>query len=132
MKIDEKLLHEIIRFHEAKKLKFILNIDEKSFPLSKVKITNSSTPLSKPNVRGGVYFSDTSVFKIVGTTDDLSLLPLLSKSMLGPNSQFQELEIVLKIPQNNHIKNVSIYTNLTNSKQASFHLELSMNIVGIR
>jgi len=132
MKIDEKLLHEIIYFHEAKKLKFILNIDEKSFPLSKVKITNSSTPLSKPNVRGGVYFSDTSVFKIVGTADDLSLLPLLSKSMLGPNSQFQELEIVLKIPQNNHIKNVSIYTNLTNSKQSSSHLELSMNIVGVR
>jgi hypothetical protein len=132
MKIDEKLLHEIIYFHEAKKLKFILNIDEKSFPLSKVKITNSSTPLSKPNVRGGVYFSDTSVFKIVGTADDLSLLPLLSKSMLGPNSQFQELEIVLKIPQNNNIKNVSIYTNLTNSKQSSSHLELSMNIVGVR
>ena len=41
----------------------------KSFPLSNVKITNSSTPLSKPNVRGGVYFSDTFVFKIVGTTD---------------------------------------------------------------
>ncbi len=118
MKIDEKLLQEIIHFHEAKKLKFILNIDEKSFPLSKVKITNSSTPLSKPNVRGGVYFSDTSVFKIVGTADDILLLPLLSKSMLGPNSQFQELEIVLKIPQNNNIKNVSIYTNLTNSKQS--------------
>ncbi len=132
MKIDEKLLHEIIYFHEAKKLKFILNIDEKSFPLSKVKITNSSTPLSKPNVRGGVYFSDTSVFKIVGTADDLSLLPLLSKSMLGPNSQFQELEIVLKIPQNNNIKNVSIYTNLTSSMQSSSHLELSMDIVGIR
>jgi len=132
MKIDEKLLQEIIHFHESKKLKFILNIDEKSFPLSKVTITNSSTPLSKPNVRGGVYFSDTSVFKIVGTADDLSLLPLLSKSMLGPNSQFQELEIVLKIPQNNNIKNVSIYTNLTNSKQSSSHLELSMNIVGVR
>jgi len=132
MKIDEKLLQEIIHFHEAKKLKFILNIDKKSFPLSKVKITNSSTLLSKPNVRGGVYFSDTSVFKIVGTTDDLSLLSLLSKSMLGPNSQFQELEIVSKIPQNNYIKNVSIYTNLTSSKQASSHLELSMNIVGIR
>ena len=52
--------------------------------------------------------------------------------MLGPNSQFQELEIVLKIPQNNNIKNVSIYTNLTNSKQSSSHLELSMNIVGVR
>jgi len=132
MKIDEKLLQEIIHFHESKKLKFILNIDEKSFPLSNVKITNSSTPLSKPNVRGGVYFSDTFVFKIVGTTDDLSLLSLLSKSMLGPNSQFQELEIVSKIPQNNHIKKVSIYTNLTSSMQSSSYLELSMDIVGIR
>ncbi len=132
MKIDEKLLREIIHFHESKKLKFILNINEKAFPLSNVKITNSSTPLSKPNVREGVYFSDTSVFKIVGTTDDLSLLPMLSKSMLGPNSQFQELEIVSKIPQNNHIKKVSIYTNLTNSLKSSSHLELSMVIVGIR
>ncbi len=117
MKIDEKLLQEIIHFHESKKLKFILNIAQKSFPLSNVKITNSSTPLSIPIVRGGVYFSDTFVFKIVGTTDDLSLLSLLSKSMLGPNSQFQELEIVLKITQNNHIKNVNIYTNLTSTMQ---------------
>ena len=44
MKIDEKLLQKIIHFHESKKLKFILNIDEKSFPLSNVKITNSSLP----------------------------------------------------------------------------------------
>jgi len=131
MKTDEKLLLEIMHIHESKKLKFILNIAQKSFPLSRVKITNSSTPLSKPNVRGGVYFSDTSVFKIVGTTNDLSLLPLLSKSMLGPNSQFQELEIVSKIPQNNHSKNVSIYTNLTNSMRTSSNLELSMNIVGV-
>lgn len=132
MNIDEKLMLEIIHFHESKKLKFILNIAQKSFPLSNVKISNSSTPLSKPNVRGGVYFSDTSVFKIVGTTEDLSILPLLSKSMLGPNSQFQELEIVTIIPQNNHCKNVSIFANLTNSMQTSDHLELSMNIVGIR
>jgi hypothetical protein len=132
MKINEKLLLEIMHIHESKKLKFILNIAQKSFPLSRVKITNSSTPLSKPNVRGGVYFSDTSVFKIVGTTNDLSLLPLLSKSMLGPNSQFQELEIVSKIPQNNNSKNVSIYTNLTNSMRTSSNLELSMNIVGVK
>ena len=131
MTIDEKLLLEIIHFHESKKLKFILNIAQKSFPLSNVKIINSSTPLSKPNTRGGIYFSDTSVFKIVGTTNDLSILPLLSKSMLGPNSQFQELEIVTIIPQNNHSKNVSIYTNLTSSMKASSHIELSMNIVDI-
>ena len=131
MTIDEKLLLEIIHFHESKKLKFILNIAQKSFPLSNVKIINSSTPLSKPNIRGGIYFSDTSVFKIVGTTNDLSILPLLSKSMLGPNSQFQELEIVTTIPQNNNSKNVSIYTNLTSSMKASSHLELSMNIVDI-
>lgn len=132
MEIDEKLLLEIIDIHESKKLKFILNFPQKSFQLSRVLITNSSTPLSKPNVRGGVYFSDTSVFKIVGTTDDLSILSFLSKSMLGPNSQFQELEIVTKIPQNNQSKNVSIFANLTSSKQTSDHLELSMNIVGIR
>ena len=131
MTIDEKLLLEIIHFHESKKLKFILNIAQKSFPLSNVEIINSSAPLSKPNTRGGIYFSDTSVFKIVGTTNDLSILPLLSKSMLGPNSQFQELEIVTIIPQNNHSKNVSIYTNLTSSMKASSHLELSMNIVDI-
>ena len=132
MKIDEKLLQEIINIHNSKKLKFILNIGEKSFPLYNVKITNTSTPLSKPNVRGGVYFSNTSVFKLVGIVEDLSLLPLLSKSMLGPNSEFQELEIVCKIPQNNHNKNASIYVNLTSSMQSSTHLELSMNIIGIQ
>ncbi len=129
--IDTKILQEIIQIHESQKLNFVLNIGKKSFPLEKVIITKSSTPLTKPNIRGGVYFSDTTIFKIKGITNDLSLLPILSDSMLGPNSKFQDLKINTKIPNQNGLKDVTILANLTNTIQSSSKLELVMNIVGI-
>jgi hypothetical protein len=130
MEIDEKLLSDIINTHNSKSMEFVLHIEEKSFLLSKVKLSKFKTPLTKPNTRGGVYFSNPTIYKIKGGTSDMSLVPLLANSMLGPNTEFQELEIKIKFHQTVHDKEASIFVNLTNTMQATNRLELFMNIVG--
>ena len=130
MDFDEKILQKIIKIQESQKPIFVLYVGKKSFPLEAVKLFESSTPLTKPNTRGGVYFSDTHVFKIKGVINDLSIIPLLSKSMLGPNPQFQDLQIKTTFLENKNSKTITIIANLTNSIQTSNHVELSMTIVG--
>ncbi len=130
MEIDEKLLSDIINIQNSNSMEFVLQIEEKLFPLSKVKLSKYKTPLTKPDTRGGVYFSNQTIYKIKGETTDMSLVPLLGNSMLGPNTEFQELEIKVKPSQINHVKGASIFVNLTNTMQTTNRLELFMNIVG--
>ena len=129
MQIDEKLLLEIIRTQESVSLDFVLHLDSKEYPLKNVLISKSSTPVTRPTTRGGVYFSDTLVFKMKGTINDTSILSSLSNSMLGPNAEFKELEITTKTTLQKKLKNVTFYTNLTNSMQSSSYLELNMTII---
>ena len=130
MKIDENILHKLIRFQENKKPNFVLSLGEKSYILENVDLSESNTPLTKPNTRGGVYYSGTKAFKIKGVINDLSIIPLLSKSMLGPNSDFQDLQIKTALQENGKSKEITLVSNLTNSFQTSNHLELTMTIVG--
>ena len=132
MELDEKILHEIIRIKDSKKPTFVLYLGEKSFTLEDVKFSESTTPLTKPNTRGGVYFSGTKIFKIKGIVNDLSVIPLLSQSMLGPNPQFQDLHIKTEFFRNGISKPITIISNLTNSFQTRNHVELSMTIIGIQ
>lgn len=129
MKINEKLLLVILRIQESTKLEFTLHLGRKDYSLKNVIMKKSSTPVTRPTTRGGVYFSETFAFKMSGTIDDFSALPLLSNSMLGPNEEFKELEITTKMILDNELKKVTLYTNLTNSLQSSSHLELNMTIV---
>ena len=130
MEFNENILHEIIRNQESQKPIYVLYVGEKSFTFEDVNLFKSATPLTKPNTRGGVYFSNINIFKIKGVINDLSIIPLLSKSMLGPNSQFQDLQIKTTLLKNAKSKEITIIANLTNSFQTSNHLELSMTIVG--
>lgn len=131
MSLDENLLSKITIIQKSLKLDFLIHFENVKYPLDNVTIIKSSTPVSKPTVRGGVYFSDTFNFKIKATVNDFSIIPLLSKSMLGPNSEFQELKITTSIPIENSQKNVTFFVYLTNSMQSSSHIELNMPIIRI-
>ena len=50
--------------------------------------------------------------------------------MLGPNSDFQDLQIKTALLENGNSKEITLVANLTNSFQTSNHLELTMTIVG--
>ncbi len=132
MPLDENIILKIIEIQKSTKLDFILRLASNTFLLENVVISKSLTPVNRPTNRGGVYFSDTFVFKIKTTVSDLSLAPLLSQSMLGPNPDFQDLKITTKAKIDNSLKNVKLFSHLTNSMQSSSHIELNMNIVRIK
>jgi len=129
--LDEKLLSKIIEIHRSQNLDFLIHFENIKYNLDDVKIVKTSTPVSKPTLRGDVYFSDTFDFKMKATVKEHSIVPLLSKSMLGPNTEFQELKITTNIPFENLQKNTTFYVHLTNSMQNSSHIELNMRIIRI-
>ena len=132
MTLDEKILVEIIESQKSHKLDYILHLGKVTYLLDSVTITKSSIPVNRPTNRGGVYFSDTFAFKIKAVVADLSIAELLSKSMLGPNPEFQELEITTNVPIKDSIKKVTFFVNLTNSMQSSSHIELNMTIIRLK
>ncbi len=132
MTLDEKILIEIIEIQKSHKLDYIFHLGQVTYLLNNVSIYKSSTPVTIPTNRGGVYFSDTFAFKIKANVDDLSIVELLSKSMLGPNTEFQELEITTNVSIKDSIKKVTFFVNLTNSMQSSSHIELNMTIIQLK
>jgi len=130
MVIDDKLLSSITQ--NIADRDYTLHLDTKSYQLRDVSITKSATPLTRPNMRGGVYFSDTFHYRIKATVDDTTIVQFLSKAMLGPNTEFKNLKITSSLKKDGGTKNISILTNLTNTMQNSSKVELNMVIVDIR
>jgi len=110
---------------------YFLHLDEKDFELREVTIKNSPTPVNSPTTRGGVYFSEKFANKIKGTIKDLSIVPLLTKTMLGPNTDFGEIKITTTLDSNKEKKDITIFANLTNSVQGPSKIELNMIIVNL-
>jgi len=123
MEIDEKILSKLI---EVNDIKYRLYLDGKEYRLEQVNVAKSSIPVRKPTTRGGVYFSDTTAYKIKATTNDLSLIPLISKVMLGPNTDFKPLEIKTNLSIDGKSCNVILTTHLTNTMNSDTKLELHL------
>jgi len=115
--------------NEKESLEYLLHLDNKRYLLSDVVIVNSPTPVNSPTTRGGVYFSDTFAYKIKGIINDSSIIPLLSKTMLGPNTEFGEIKITTNILKDGKKTSLSLFTNLTNSVQYPSKIELNMILV---
>lgn len=132
MTVDENLLNSLIDFAKSGTPKFTLHLKDKSYPLTHVQVNHSSVPVNEPTTRGGVYFSDKFAYKMKGKIEDLSVVPLLTKKMLGPNTEFGELKITTSMEFEGSQKNLEIFTNLTNSVQTPDSIELSMIIVNLK
>ena len=132
MTLDEKFLMEIIEAKQFPNSSFNLQLGGSSYILNNVSIFKSSVPVNRPTKRGEIFFSDTFAFKIKGDVDDISIVDLLSKSMLGPNPEFQNLEITTNLLINNSNKKITFYVNLTNSMQNTSRIELNMTIISFK
>ena len=121
-----------MEFNEKNSPEYLLYLNDDTFPITCVSITNSPTPVNEPTTRGGVYFSDKFAYKLKGKIEDLSVVPLLTKKMLGPNTEFSELKISTQIKSGEKLMNLEIFTNLTNSVQTPNSIELSMIIVKLK
>ena len=126
---DEKLLDSLLQFQEKQRLEFSAQIENKSFALNEASIEKSSTPVTSPTLRGGVYFSDTYVYKIKGIVSDSAIIPLLSKTMLGPNTEFSDILVKTSAIIDSNKADISLHTNLTNSMQSSSKIELNLIIM---
>jgi len=123
------LLKILMEFNEKNSQEYLLYLNDDTFQITCVSITNSPTPVNEPTTRGGVYFSDKFAYKLKGVIKDLSVVPQLTKKMLGPNTEFAELKITTQIESDGKPMNLEIFTNLTNSVQTPNSIELSMIIV---
>ncbi len=129
MSFDKDLLDTLMEFNEKNSPKFTLYINDNAYDATCTTITNSSIPVNEPTTRGGAYFSDKFAYKIKCTVGDLSIVPLLTKQMLGPNTEFGELKITTVIESDKGPATVNIFANLTNSVQTLSFVELYMIIV---
>ncbi|QUC65308.1 hypothetical protein NsoK4_03420 [Nitrosopumilus sp. K4] len=129
MSVDSDLLKTLMNINGNSSLKYTLYLNDQSYSLDDVVIENSPTPVNAPTTRGGVYFSDTFAYKVKGIVHDLSVIPLLSKTMLGPNTDFGEIKIKTDVDLNGQKKNLTLYTNLTNSIQHPDQIELNMILI---
>ena len=129
MSFNKELLEKLIEFHEKNSIKFTLYVNDGSYQISSTSITNSPIPVNEPTTRGGVYFSNKFAYKMKCIVEDLSVVPLLTEKMLGPNTEFGELKITTIIESNDKSTPVEIFTNLTSSVQTPNSIELSLIIV---
>lgn len=127
MSVNLDLLEKLMIENESDSLSFLLHLNDFTYPVTSVSIVNSPTPVNEPTTRGGVYFSDKFAYKMKGTIEDLSVIPLLTKKMLGPNTDFGDLKIETQLSSDE--SKIEIFTNLTNSVQTPTSVELGMIIV---
>jgi hypothetical protein len=132
MTVDQTLLEILLKANQTNSCQFLLHLNDKEHVLDDVSIVNSPTPVNSPTTRGGVYFSEKFAYKLKGTIHDLSVIPLLTKTMLGPNTEFGEIKITTQIEYNNQKQDLSIFTNLTNSVQGPSKIELNMIIIKLQ
>jgi hypothetical protein len=132
MTLDTDLLDILMNTNQTYSCNYTLHLKNKEYSLEDVSIINSPTPVNSPTTRGGVYFSDKFAYKLKGTIHDLSVVPLLTKTMLGPNTEFGEIKITTRIENNDQKKDLTIYGNLTNSIQGPSKIELNMIIVKLQ
>ncbi len=119
-------LKEILEIQSKQNLIFKLIIDKNEFDVVSLKIKHENTPVTKPTKRGGVYFSDKIVCKISAIINDLKINEYLTKAMLGPNTEFQNIILQTTYQKNNQKININMITNLTSSMQSSNKIELNL------
>lgn len=123
MEVNEEIMSKVI---ETRDLKYTLHVDEKVFPLDDVSIEKSKIPVRKPTTRGGVYFTDTMAYKIRASTNDMSILALLPKIMLGPNTEFQPVEVKTTLLLGSQTKSLTLVSHVSNTVNTKNRVDLNM------
>jgi hypothetical protein len=107
-----------------------MKIGDATYKVDSVEFTYSEVPVTKPTTRGGVYFSDKMAFRVMAKVSDLAVTKVLSKTMLGPNQDFEKILLLMNVQVDANKKVLVIFTNLTNYVQKSSGLELNLIVVG--
>lgn len=126
MSLDENVLSQLT---QDTKREYHLHYQDKVYSLEDVVVTKSPMPVNKPTTRGGVYSINDKEYKIKGTIHDLSLVPFISKMMLGPNTEFQEIPIKIQVEIDGKHRSCTLFTYLINTMNNSSKIIFNLLIV---
>jgi len=115
----------LIKLSDTQNLSGIIHVEEKSYQVSKMSIVKSTIPVRKPTTRGGVYFTDTTAYKIKAVTSDITISPEISKLMLGPNTDFKPFLVKTELVGDTR-QLVTLTVHLTNAVNTKDHVELNL------
>lgn len=115
---------------QQSKLDFTMLVGGLEYQVESFDVMQSQTPVTKPTMRGGVYFSNLKEFKIKAKFSGTALSAILSKTMLGPNTDFEKIKFLTSIESDGAKKQLTILANLTNYVQRRNSLELNLVVVG--
>ena len=115
----------MIKVAGAQDLVYVINIEEKSYPVKHLSIIKSKIPVREPTTRGGVYFTDVEAYKVKATTD-LSIKNEIPKLMLGPNTDFKPILIKTSLKIDGVERLVTMITHLTNAVNTKDSVELNL------
>lgn len=119
----EELLEKLSKLQDKK---YSLHIADASYPVDVKSILKSKIPVRKPTTRGGVYFTDTTAYKIKAVTKETSLKTSLSSLMLGPSTDFKPILIKTNLINKNKEELVTLTTHLTNAVSNKDQIELNL------
>lgn len=119
--LDKEALQKLVQ--SKTRISHIL-VQETKYSVDSSELGYSDVPVNKPTTRGGVYFSDTMAFKAKVFVSDPELSKSLSKTMLGPNTEFAKIRLI----QEENPK-LQILANLTNYVQKNGGFEMNLVIV---
>ena len=127
MNLDEEVLSQLTQ--DTTKHKFHLYYEDKVYSLEDVTIIKSSMPVNKPTTRGGIYSVSDKEYKIKGTIHDLSLVSFISKMMLGPNTEFQEISVKTHVEIDEKSRLCTLFTYLTSAMNNSSKIIFNLLII---
>jgi hypothetical protein len=127
MEMDESVLSQLEQ--NSTKREYQIFYQDKVYLLDDVTITKSTMPVNRPTSRGGVYSVSDKEYKIKGTIRDLSLLPFISKMMLGPNTEFQEIPIKTSLEIERKNKSCTLFAYLTDAMNNSTKIVVNLLII---
>jgi len=116
----------LIKLSETKNLLGTIHVEAKSYQVSKMSIVKSTIPVRKPTTRGGVYFTDTSAYKIKAVTSDIAISSEIPKLMLGPNTDFKPFFVKTELAVGDTRQPVTLTVHLTNAVNTKDHVELNL------
>ena len=112
--MNEKELQELV---QENKLDFKIIIEGNSFRINEIEVFQTDNPITEPTTRGGVYFAEMKELKVQATITDTEVSKHLSKTMLGPNKDFLDIELKAKIEGG---KEICLIVNLVVSTNTAF------------
>jgi len=116
----------LIKLSETQNLLGTIHVEAKSYQVSKMSIVKSTIPVRKPTTRGGVYFTDTSAYKIKAVTSDIAISSEIPKLMLGPNTDFKPFFVKTELTVGGNRQLVTLTVHLTNAVNTKDHVELNL------